>query len=177
MKTRTVVKKFFAIAVAAAMTLSLYACANGQSQVTQQSQTGQSQAPGTQAPGDNAQQPAGEADYTIGICNYVDDASLNQINENIRLRLKEIGAERGVAFQIDYENPNGDPTVMSQIISNFQADKVDLMVGIATPVAMAMQAATEDSGLPVVFSAVSDPARAPTRPAPPTSWTPTPSWS
>lgn len=157
MKTRTVVKKLFAAAVAAAMTLSLCACSNGQAQVTQKSQTGQSQAPATQAPSGNSQQPAGEADYTVGICNYVDDASLNQINENIQTRLKEIGQEKGVTFHIDYENPNGDSTVMSQIISNFQADKVDLMVGIATPVAMAMQAATEDSKTPVVFSAVSDP--------------------
>ncbi len=157
MKTRNVVKKFFAVAAAVAVTLSLCACSNGQSQVTQQSQTGQSQAPGTQAPSGNPQQPAGEADYTIGICNYVDDASLNQINENIQARLKEIGEEKGVTFHVDYENPNGDATVMSQIIANFQADKVDLMVGIATPVAMAMQAATEDSKTPVVFSAVSDP--------------------
>jgi putative ABC transport system substrate-binding protein len=37
------------------------------------------------------------------------------------------------------------------------ADKVDLMVGVATPVAMQMQAATEDNKIPVVFSAVSDP--------------------
>ena len=34
------------------------------------------------------------------------------------------------------------------------------MVGIATPVAMAMQAATEGTDLPVVFSAVSDPVSA-----------------
>lgn len=31
------------------------------------------------------------------------------------------------------------------------------MIGVATPVAMAMQAATEDNGIPVVFAAVSDP--------------------
>lgn len=31
------------------------------------------------------------------------------------------------------------------------------MVGVATPVAMAMQAATEDNEIPVVFAAVSDP--------------------
>lgn len=31
------------------------------------------------------------------------------------------------------------------------------MVGVATPVAMAMQSATEDSKTPVVFAAVSDP--------------------
>ena len=98
--------------------------------------------------------------YKIGICNYVDDASLNQINENIQARLKEIEAEKGVTFQISYDNPNADPGVMNQIIANFQADNVDLMVGIATPVAMAMQAATEDKDTPVVFSAVSDPVSA-----------------
>ena len=32
---------------------------------------------------------------------------------------------------------------MEQIISDFQADNVDLMVGVATPVAMRMQSATE----------------------------------
>ena len=95
--------------------------------------------------------------YKIGICNYVDDASLNQINENIQARLKEIGEEKGVTFDISYDNPNADATVMNQIIADFQADEVDLMVGIATPVAMAMQAATEDTDIPVVFSAVSDP--------------------
>ena len=46
---------------------------------------------------------------------------------------------------------------MAQIIQNFIADDVDLMVGVATPVAMNMQAATEDNGIPVVFAAVSDP--------------------
>ncbi len=95
--------------------------------------------------------------YTIGICNYVDDASLNQIVENIQSRLAEIGAERGVSFKVEYDNCNADATVLEQIISNFMADKVDLMVGVATPVAMSMQAATADNPLPVVFSAVSDP--------------------
>lgn len=95
--------------------------------------------------------------YTIGICNYVDDASLNQIVENIQSRLAEIGAERGVTFKVEYDNCNADATVLEQIISNFMADKVDLMVGVATPVAMSMQAATADNPIPVVFSAVSDP--------------------
>ena len=95
--------------------------------------------------------------YRIGICNYVDDASLNQRAESLQSRLKARGAELGVDFTVDYDNCNADASVMGQIISNFQADKVDLMVGIATPVAMQMQAATEESGTPVVFAAVSDP--------------------
>lgn len=96
-------------------------------------------------------------DFKVGICNYVDDASLNQIVDNIQTRLAEIGEEKGVTFDVSYDNCNADANVMDQIISDFQADNVDLMVGVATPVAMRMQAATEESGIPVIFSAVSDP--------------------
>ena len=99
-------------------------------------------------------------DYKIGICNYVDDASLNQIVDNLESRLKEIGDEKGVNFDISYDNCNADANVMEQIISDFQADGVDLMVGVATPVAMRMQASTEGTDTPVVFSAVSDPVSA-----------------
>ena len=95
--------------------------------------------------------------YKVGICNYVDDASLNQICDNIIAQLGAIGEEKGVTFEIDLQNCNADASVMSQIISNFIADGVDLMVGVATPVAMTMQAMTEDNGIPVVFAAVSDP--------------------
>ena len=150
------VKKILTLALSLAMTLTLAACGGGSSAGSSNPGAGgsssnggsQSQAGGSQAGGDSAV-------YKIGICNYVDDASLNQINENIQARLAELGAQNGVSFKISYDNPNGDPAVMNQIISNFIADDVDLMVGIATPVAMAMQAATED--IPIVFSAVSDP--------------------
>lgn len=104
-----------------------------------------------------AEESSEETVYTIGICNYVDDASLNQIVDNIESRLEEIGAEEGVTFEISYDNCNADANVLSQIIANFEADQVDLMVGVATPVAMSMQSATEDSQTPVVFAAVSDP--------------------
>ena len=95
--------------------------------------------------------------YKVGICNYVDDASLNQIVDNITARLEAIGQEKGVTFEIDYDNCNADASVMSQIIANFIAEDVDLMVGVATPVAMQMQSMTEDNQIPVVFAAVSDP--------------------
>ncbi len=95
--------------------------------------------------------------YRIGICNYVDDASLNQIVDNIESTLASLGEEKGVSFEISYDNCNADVNVLSQIISNFIVDDVDLMIGVATPVAMAMQAATEENRIPVVFAAVSDP--------------------
>ena len=91
--------------------------------------------------------PVMAEDFKVGICNYVDDASLNQIVDNIQSRLEELGKEKGVTFDVSYDNCNADASVMEQIISDFQADKVDLMVGVAT----------EGSDTPVVFSAVSDP--------------------
>ncbi len=95
--------------------------------------------------------------FTVGICNFVDDASLNQIVDNIRAQLEVLGKENNVTFKVLYDNCNADANVMNQIIQNFISNKVDLMVGIATPVAMAMQAATEDNKIPVIFAAVSDP--------------------
>ena len=95
--------------------------------------------------------------FKIGICNFVDDASLNQIIANIRAQLAAIEAEKGVTFEIEEQNCNIDFDLLNQIIANFIADDVDLMVGVATPVAMAMQGATEENKIPVVFAAVSDP--------------------
>lgn len=68
-----------------------------------------------------------------------------------------MGEENDVTFSVSYDNCNADQNVMSQIIANFIAEDVDLMVGVATPVAMTMQTSTEDNQIPVVFAAVSDP--------------------
>lgn len=102
-------------------------------------------------------QQSSESTYKIGICNYVDDASLNQIVDNVKIGLSDIEKEHDVKFEILYDNCNADANVLEQIISNFIAEDVDLMVGVATPVAMAMQTATEENAIPVVFAAVSDP--------------------
>lgn len=158
MKLRNV----FAMITAAAMTLSLAAC-SGQSTAssTSSASSDSSSSAASESSASSEKSTASEessgVSYTIGICNYVDDASLNQIVENINARLAEIESEQGITINVKYDNCNADANVMNQIIANFAADNVDLMVGVATPVAMAMQSATEDSKTPVVFAAVSDP--------------------
>lgn len=94
--------------------------------------------------------------YKVGICNFVDDASLNQIVENIKNTLKAAETDT-VKFEVLEDNCNANSVDMDQIIANFIAEEVDLMVGVATPVAIGMQAQTEDNQIPVVFAAVSDP--------------------
>lgn len=158
MKLRNV----FAMITAAAMTLSLAACsgqstASSTSSVSSDSSSSAASESSVSSEKSTASEESSGASYTIGICNYVDDASLNQIVENINARLAEIESEQGITINVKYDNCNADANVMNQIIANFAADNVDLMVGVATPVAMAMQSATEDSKTPVVFAAVSDP--------------------
>ena len=158
MKLRNV----FAMITAAAMTLSLAACsgqstASSTSSASSDSSSSATSESSVSSEKSTASEESSGVSYTIGICNYVDDASLNQIVENINARLAEIESEQGITINVKYDNCNADANVMNQIIANFAADNVDLMVGVATPVAMAMQSATEYSKTPVVFAAVSDP--------------------
>jgi len=147
-------KKIVATLVAMTMAATLVACGSAAAETTAPAETGAETA--EEAPASEATAEDG-AVYTVGICNYVDDASLNQICDNIEAQLAALGAENGVTFDVKYDNCNADANVLGQIIANFIADDVDLMVGVATPVAMSMQAATEDNQIPVVFAAVSDP--------------------
>ncbi len=145
-------KKALAVGLSAALALGLAGCGAAAS-------SGGNGGNATASAAESASEAVSEGGktYHIGICNYVDDASLNQIVDNIQNKLTDLGKENGVKFEVAYDNCNADANVMSQIIQNFITDDVDLMIGVATPVAMAMQAATEDNQIPVVFSAVSDP--------------------
>ncbi len=158
-------KKIIALILAAMMLLTFAACASKTTDTadstadttttTEPSDTAESA--GSTDAADTAENTGSGKTFKIGLCNYVDDASLNQIVENIQTQLAAIGEQNGVTFEVEYDNCNADANVLAQIISNFKADGVDLMIGVATPVAISMQAETEGTDIPVVFSAVSDP--------------------
>lgn len=99
------------------------------------------------------------ADYKVGIIQYVDDASLNQIEAAIEERLTEASneGEDTYTFEGYVYNGQADSTTLLQIAMQLVADEVDVIIPIATPTAQIVQAATEDNPIPVVFSAVSDP--------------------
>ena len=91
--------------------------------------------------------------YKVGIVQFVDDASLNQIEAAIEAKAKELG----VTFDYTLYNGQGDATTLNQIGAELVGKGVDLIVPIATPAVKIMQSATEDTEIPIVFSAVSDP--------------------
>ena len=108
---------------------------------------------------DLSDQNGSDKNYKVGIVQYVDDASLNQIQQAIQTELDAKGKELGVTFDYaDYTfNGQADQTTLNQIMAELVADKVDIIVPIATPTAVVAQSATEDNQIPVIFAAVSDP--------------------
>ncbi|MCD8330648.1 MAG: ABC transporter substrate-binding protein [Lachnospiraceae bacterium] len=165
MKTR----RILAITMALALTAGLAGCGSSSSTETTAVET----EAGTEAAETTAAETAEAEDtsaaeetqaaegtvYKVGIVQYVDDASLNQIEQAIEDELDAKGAELGVTFDYaDYTyNGQADSTTMNQIATDLIAEEVDIIIPIATPTALIMQAATEDNQIPVVFSAVSDP--------------------
>ena len=65
--------------------------------------------------------------FKVGIVNYVDHASLNQIVASVEERLDEVGKEKGVTFDYAdyYANAQADQTNLNQIGADLVADGVD----------------------------------------------------
>ncbi len=130
-------KKFMSLGLAAMMAMSLVACGGSS----------------------NSAKSEGGETYKVGIIQFVDDASLNQIEDNVQKELDAKGEELGVTFDYkDYtKNGQADASALNQITADLIDKEVDIIVPIATPTAQIVQSATEDNQIPVVFSAVSDP--------------------
>ncbi|MCQ2451558.1 MAG: ABC transporter substrate-binding protein [Oscillospiraceae bacterium] len=163
-------KKTLAIVLSLLMLVGLLAgCGSTEAKNEASASTAETTAPAeTETPAEESapaeEEAAAEAPteapvYKVGIVNYVDDASLNQIVNNLEAELDAKGAELGVTFDYEpyYDNAQADPAVLNQIGADLVADEVDIIVAIATPTAMTMVSATEDTDIPVVFAAVSDP--------------------
>lgn len=88
---------------------------------------------------------------TIGVSKIITHPALDAVEKGMQDHLAKVG----VAVKFDFQNANGDISTANQIAQKFKADKVSMVVGIATPVAQALANTFQD--IPVVFSAVTDP--------------------
>ena len=153
-------KKVLTAVLAAAMVMSMAGCGSTKDTTSTAGNTASTDAQTeSAAETTDGTEAASGATYKVGIVQYVDDASLNQIEAAIEAELDKKGEELGVTFDYgDYTfNGQADSTTLNQIATELVADNVDVIIPIATPAAMIMQNATEDNQIPVVFSAVSDP--------------------
>ena len=96
--------------------------------------------------------------YTIGIGQFAQHASLDNCYEGFLMGLAEAGIVEGENLTVDYQNAQADMGIAQQIAGQFAGKKVDMMVGIATPMAQACYNAA--GRIPTIFTAVTDPVAA-----------------
>ena len=92
-----------------------------------------------------------EKKVKIGIAKIVQHVALDSVEQGIIDYL----SENGIDASYDLQNANGDPNTASQIAMKYRDERVDVAVGIATPVALALANTIKD--IPIVFGTVTDP--------------------
>ena len=130
-------KKFLILAMSALM---VFACGKKSSEKNSAAEKSTTQ---TQAAGKT---------YKIGVTQFMTHPSLDLVKKGFEKAFEEAG----IKADFDEKNANGEVTTANLIASNYKADKKDLVFGIATPSAQAL--ANNITDIPVLFSAVTDPA-------------------
>lgn len=92
--------------------------------------------------------------YQIGVFQYTQHAALDQANLGFVKALNESGLD----VEIDQQNASGDSSATLTIGQKMVDDRKDLIFAIATPAAQAVAGLTSE--IPVVLTAVTDPAEA-----------------
>ena len=130
-------KKFIALLSAAAMSAAVLASCGAE-----------------QSPEETSGNTADGEVYQIGVLQYADHPSLDNCLEGFK---QGLDAE-GITYELEAQSAKNDDATNTQIAQQF-VDK-DLVCGIATPSAQACYNACYESGIPVIFNAVSDPVQA-----------------
>ncbi len=97
----------------------------------------------------------GEA-FKIGVIQLAEHPALDESYKGFLEGLKEAGFEEGKNLSVDYQNAQGEQANCLTIADKFVNDNVDLILAIATPAAQA--AASKTTEIPILITAVTDPA-------------------
>ena len=158
-------KKSMAVLLTAAMGAALLTgCGSSSSTATTAATT--TAAPASEAASSEAASSEAEnnteadGSYTIGIGQFAEHGSLDNCREGFLAGLAAEGIEEGKNLTVLYENAQADGGTSAQIANTFAGKDVDLMCGIATPMAQAEYSVAMKSDIPVIFTAVTDPVAA-----------------
>ena len=138
-------KKLTAVVLAATLALGLTAC-GGKTESSPSASASASAASGEKV--------------KIGILQYATHASLDDCYKGIVEGLKEQGYVDGKNCTIDFVNGQGETETNNLAATNFVSEGDNIIIAIATPSATACYGAAKDKGIPVIFSACSDPVSA-----------------
>ena len=132
-------KKLLALALAAAMTLSLAACGGSKAETPADSGDAST----------DTEAPAEGATYKVGICQLVQHVALDAATQGFIDALNE-----ALPGQVEFENKNasGDSANCSTIVNGFVSEGVDLILANATASLTAAASATAD--IPILGTAI-----------------------
>ena len=133
---KNTMKKLLALALAVFMLAALAAC------------------------GGNASAPTGGKEIKVAVIKLMDHASLDEIANAVTAELDKLAAANNVKITYTVTSGQGDQSILKQLGDQAIADKVDVIIPIATPAAQVAALCAEDTQTPVVYAAVSDPAGA-----------------
>lgn len=140
---KTIIKKFFAAALTVVMTAAMLSgCGTKEDTVTEQDNT----------PAEETDQSADSKTYKIGVLQYVQHDALDASNKGFFAALDD----QGIEYEVDQQNAAGEASSCKTIAQTLVNNGSDLIFTIATPAAQSV--AGETSDIPIVLTAVTDPA-------------------
>lgn len=128
------------LACAAGLVFSLASCGNQSGEV------------------DIHQNTIGTGDKKIAVVKYLSHTSLNMIEDSIVQEIVDKLDEKD--YTLTKYDGNADASLISQQMATLKANDTDIVICIATPVAIQAKATFVDTDTKVVFAAVSDPVSA-----------------
>ncbi|ODP96106.1 ABC transporter substrate-binding protein [Salinivibrio sp. SS3] len=91
----------------------------------------------------------------VAVSQIVEHPALDAARNGLLDGLIAKGYTQGENLDFKYQTAQGNPAIAVQIARQYVGEQPDVLVGIATPSAQALAAATRD--VPVIFTAVTDP--------------------
>ncbi len=96
----------------------------------------------------------------IGIANFGEHPQLNASITGFKKAMAENGFVEGTDVVYSESHTNFDASLVPQMIAKLQAEQPKLIYTVTTPVSQIAQKALAGSGIPIVFTAVTDPVAA-----------------
>lgn len=146
--------KVLSLVLAGAMALSLSACGSKPAEPapTEATTTAAAESTTAKAEESEAAKSTDGKQFKVGVLQLVQHAALDATNKGFIQALDDAGLN----YVVDQQNASGDQSTCQTIASKLVNDGSDLILAIATPAAQAVANATSD--IPVLLTAVTDPA-------------------
>ncbi len=95
--------------------------------------------------------------FKVAIVQQLDHPSLDEIRQAMEAALEAAAEAKGITIEVKTFNGQNDNSVLNQIGAQVVSDGYDAILPIATLAATCMVTAAEDTDIPIIYAAISDP--------------------